>query len=310
MRFVFYHGWGFDAAFWNRILDLLAPQNNIVVEEGYFGLCPRRVELEHGDVLIGHSRGCWQAARAALAAEAKGVEGLALVAINGFARFCKPNDTKNKEYEGCVPEAVLRAMKNGLARKPRKIMQDFYRLVGASEAECPAGAGLELGMGIDDAAALLGQKFCVELLQDGLQDLMTADLQKILANGEEANGQKMGGIEGRMEGCMGGSKGRCAGPKAWLILGGESDPICAAGAARDFARVVAQSKARATFCGERATCKSAFDEIDNDVIIRDECAHDEAETLIRVCRHEGGHLLPLKEPQWCVREIRKFLDDL
>ena len=113
MKLVLLHGWGGDAGLWDAVAPLLTGFDVIRLDRGYFG-APTPCEQPEGPmVAVGHSLGAQWLARAWPDA--------ALVAINGFDRFCGPD---------AVPPRVLARMQARFAQSPGAVLTDFRRRIG------------------------------------------------------------------------------------------------------------------------------------------------------------------------------------
>ncbi|GAC86419.1 hypothetical protein Gbth_025_047 [Gluconobacter thailandicus F149-1 = NBRC 100600] len=116
------HGWGFDASFWNPMLDHLPGVEAYVVDAGYFG-APSHPPLPQTPYLaVGHSAG----SLSLLEQDLPGCEGLVL--FNGFARFSAAGD-----YPDGVPARVLERMRRQLQKSPETVLADFRNRCGTDE---------------------------------------------------------------------------------------------------------------------------------------------------------------------------------
>ncbi|MFT8364912.1 MAG: biotin synthase [Gluconobacter cerinus] len=116
------HGWGFDASFWDPMLQHLPSLKASVVDKGYFG-CPYAApKPEQPYLAIGHSAGTLDLLGQDLP------ECLGLIMFNGFGRFSESNDF----LEG-VSLRVLERMKRQLQRSPKTVLNDFRQRCGTDK---------------------------------------------------------------------------------------------------------------------------------------------------------------------------------
>jgi len=122
VTFVFIHGWGFDAGFWDPLCARLPQYPQQRIDLGFFGAPSEKTEDESFSprVLVGHSLGFVHGIK-------QGQDWSGWIAINGFSRF-----VKTPTREGCVTEANLREMRMRLQNNPAKTLQDFYRTTGTA----------------------------------------------------------------------------------------------------------------------------------------------------------------------------------
>lgn len=120
MRFVFVHGWGFDAAFWTPLRKALGDPDCTVVDLGF--RAPRDIDIPTDTpyIAVGHSFGVpW------LLQNGANHTWQALISINGFSRFTKCDDFP----DGTDPR-ILRRMIAGFAKRPEAVCHDFLKLCG------------------------------------------------------------------------------------------------------------------------------------------------------------------------------------
>ena len=129
MRFLFAHGWGFDAGLWGPLRAALGDPGGDAEDRGYFG-APRKAVVTGPYVAVGHSFGALRLIlrHADLVSVSEHVGGneedgqcLGIVAINGFDRFCGS--------PGVAPR-VLDRMIARLDREPPATVRDFRALCG------------------------------------------------------------------------------------------------------------------------------------------------------------------------------------
>lgn len=118
-RFLFAHGWSFDASFWNAVRDRLPGAFTETVERGYLGAAPRWPAVPAGCIAVGHSAGMLDL----LAELPAGCRGL--VAINGFTRFASAPD-----FPHGVPDRLLIRMLARLAADPASVVSEFRTRCG------------------------------------------------------------------------------------------------------------------------------------------------------------------------------------
>ena len=141
--FLFMHGWGFDAGFWDPVRRALPEADVTVLEHGYSGR--QRHELgglavPAGTIAVGHSAGVLD-----LLCELPAACG-GLVAINGFSRF-----TLGPDFPHGVPARVLDRMAGRLAADPSGVIGAFWIRCGADAQPrgmhgSPVAARLETGL--------------------------------------------------------------------------------------------------------------------------------------------------------------------
>jgi pimeloyl-[acyl-carrier protein] methyl ester esterase len=126
-RFVLVHGWGFNANLWDDFAPLLGDAEIVRVDLGFIsGASGDSSSFPEDAIAIGHSLGtAWLLRQFA---EGGGCPFRALVAIQGFDRFC-PH----------VPRARLAGMRRGLKRDPAATLAAFWRACGV-ETFAPADA--------------------------------------------------------------------------------------------------------------------------------------------------------------------------
>jgi pimeloyl-[acyl-carrier protein] methyl ester esterase len=122
-KVVFVHGWGFDPSFWDPVRERLDGVKSGALNLGFFG----EENIIEGDVYITHSMGL---AWTLLNAKPK-----ALIAINGFTKFCS-----NEEWVDGVAPRMLHRMIRQFDRNPDKVWCDFMTNSGMKNPEFPDGA--------------------------------------------------------------------------------------------------------------------------------------------------------------------------
>lgn len=119
MQFVYVHGWGFDARFWQPLMARVG--EGMCIDLGYRAAQQSEVpQLDEGVVVITHSFGTQFMLHNMLQHKPA-----AWIAINGFARFTKADDFKN----GVHPK-LLGRMIQGFAVKPDQVYADFMGQCG------------------------------------------------------------------------------------------------------------------------------------------------------------------------------------
>lgn len=137
MKLVFIHGWGFDAGFWDGLLPLLPEFEQQRVDLGFYGERSAG-SAAVGNILVGHSLGFVHGMR-----DSQNWAGW--VAINSFPRFLNIN---NKA--GCVEPAVLRSMRQQLAKNAERTLAAFHRSVGATRTAAVPPRLDNLSGGLDE----------------------------------------------------------------------------------------------------------------------------------------------------------------
>jgi len=120
MRFVFVHGWGFDAGFWAPLCDALGEPRCFTADLGFLG--PRDINIPTSEpyIAVGHSFGVqW------LLENCADHPWRALISINGFSRF-----TKSDDFPYGTDPRILRRMIAGFAKRPETVCHDFLKLCG------------------------------------------------------------------------------------------------------------------------------------------------------------------------------------
>ena len=119
MKFVYVHGWGFDASFWQPLMARLG--EGTCLDLGY--IAPQQSEfpqLNESVVIVAHSFGVQFMLRNMLQHKPA-----AFVAINGFARF-----TKSDDFPTGVHPKLLKRMIMGFGAKPDQVYADFMGQCG------------------------------------------------------------------------------------------------------------------------------------------------------------------------------------
>lgn len=125
MRFLFVHGWGFDASFWTLLLSKLdlGESRTTIHEAGYFGAQSRLALPEEPFIAITHSAGTpWLLER--LPPQCR-----KLMVINGFSRFSYAHD-----FSAGIPLRILTRMMQRLRTAPEATLRDFRAHIGSHEA--------------------------------------------------------------------------------------------------------------------------------------------------------------------------------
>ncbi|BDU71699.1 alpha/beta hydrolase family protein [Mesoterricola silvestris] len=117
-RILLVHGWGFGPSLWEPLREALPGPRWFTLDLGYFG--PARLELPPAlDLVVGHSFGCLWALRE------PALDGVPLVAVNGFARFSAAAD-----YPEGTPVRVLDRMLDRLQADPGGVLRAFHARLG------------------------------------------------------------------------------------------------------------------------------------------------------------------------------------
>jgi pimeloyl-[acyl-carrier protein] methyl ester esterase len=120
VRLLFVHGWGFDAAIWDRLVALLPECSSERTDRGYFG-APYEPPFARSFIAVTHSFGSMRM----LCDPPAGCRGL--VAINGFDRFVAGSD-----WEG-VSARVLDRMIARFGKGAPAVLLEFRRRCGCAE---------------------------------------------------------------------------------------------------------------------------------------------------------------------------------
>ena len=112
---LFYHGWGFNASFWEPLCSLLPEYAHQCDDAGYFGT-PSSPEPTAPYIAVTHSFGTMRF----LATPPPGMVGL--VVISGFDRF-----TETEGFPG-TSHRVVNRMISALAQAPETVLSDFHKL--------------------------------------------------------------------------------------------------------------------------------------------------------------------------------------
>ncbi|MCW8916766.1 MAG: alpha/beta hydrolase [Magnetovibrio sp.] len=122
MRFVYVHGWGFDARFWRSLQDCLG--DGECLDLGF--VSDPQLDISATDeplVAVGHSFGVqW------LLHHHANKPWQAFVSINGFARFVKAEG-----YDVGTHPRILKRMIQGFEQRPDGVYVDFMKLCGAAD---------------------------------------------------------------------------------------------------------------------------------------------------------------------------------
>jgi pimeloyl-[acyl-carrier protein] methyl ester esterase len=131
MRFVFVHGWGFDAGVWEGVAAHLAGHELSFVDLGFLGANAEVGQSwPEGAIAVGHSLGTLWLLRAT---EEGGAPPLrALVSIQGFDRFCP-----------YVPRARVASMRRELRRDAASTLQNFWDACGSEPFSDPVSLNTE-----------------------------------------------------------------------------------------------------------------------------------------------------------------------
>lgn len=142
MRFVFVHGWGFDASFWSPLIEELSNPDHFCVDLGFLGQAKTHsVFMDTPYIAVGHSFGVqW------LLQNCSHNPWQALISINGIARF-----TKSDEFPQGTDPRILRRMIAGFEKRPQEVWVDFLKMCGL---ENPESKNLDTGPLLDSLHAL------------------------------------------------------------------------------------------------------------------------------------------------------------
>lgn len=124
-RFVFCHGFGFDADFWNNLRPYFSKEDCLFLDLGYFGKENMHIPIDHDVELIGigHSIGLMKLI-------ALDVNFTKLIGLQGFINFLgfDQNLNKKRRYE-------LEDLRKAFAFMPKLALSFFYKHAGASVAK-------------------------------------------------------------------------------------------------------------------------------------------------------------------------------
>ena len=119
MKFVYVHGWGFDANFWQPLMARLG--EGACLDLGYIALQQSEIpQLDESVAVVAHSFGVQFMLHNMLQQKPA-----AFVAINGFARF-----TKSADFSYGVHPKLLKRMIMGFGVKPDQVYADFMSQCG------------------------------------------------------------------------------------------------------------------------------------------------------------------------------------
>ncbi|EHH68241.1 alpha/beta fold hydrolase [Gluconobacter morbifer] len=113
------HGWGFDASFWELMLDHLHDMTAHVADCGYYGAEYWPALPERPYIAVGHSAGALHLLRRPLPRCA------GLVFFNGFPRFVAGED-----FPQGTPARFLERMRSRLGQAPEAVLADFRKRCG------------------------------------------------------------------------------------------------------------------------------------------------------------------------------------
>lgn len=125
LSLIFYHGWGFDASYWDALAALLPEYPQQRDDAGYFE-APATPEPDGPYLAVTHSYGTMRllAAPPPTPVGRKGLVGL--VAISGFDRF-----TATDDFPG-TPFRVVDRMVGAMAQVPETVLADFHMRFGST----------------------------------------------------------------------------------------------------------------------------------------------------------------------------------
>lgn len=115
--FIFAHGWGFDAHFWDPVIDELSLPNDTEILKLDFGYTGHSIDIrtQQNLICVGHSLGClW------LLKHIKHPK--AFIAINGFDCFFRHTH-----------KVKIQKMRRNLERNPDAQMRGFYDACGVNK---------------------------------------------------------------------------------------------------------------------------------------------------------------------------------
>ena len=144
-RFLFIHGWGFNARFWDPLRAALPAHRGMARDLGYFGpqISNSGPDRDAPVVAVTHSFGTMvllNDPRPALAA---------LIVINGFPRF-----TEAEDYRPATPARLVQRMRRRLSEAPEETLRNFRRRCGT---ELGIHGPLDLSRLADDLTAMESQ---------------------------------------------------------------------------------------------------------------------------------------------------------
>ncbi len=148
-RFVFVHGWGFDARFWRPLLEHFYLKRSLCADLGYYRATHIPDLDDDGYILVAHSAGLlWSLQN--LPRPQK------IIAINSFAKFTQSEDFSS----GVLPQHIDRMQKKW-NHEPLQVLHDFFTRIEAGydlSHELPdtqaLGAGLDMLRRYDGRKAL------------------------------------------------------------------------------------------------------------------------------------------------------------
>ncbi|RVQ66027.1 alpha/beta hydrolase [Croceicoccus ponticola] len=180
VRLLFFHGWGFDSAIWDKVVAMVESFEIGFADRGYFG--GFREDPSDGTVLaVAHSFGAMRVL-ANLPTHCAG-----MVAVNGFDYFAAHDG-----YPG-VPRRVLDRMIGRFGVDPEATLSDFRMRCGASRS-LPTICGDALGADLivlrdgdcRDEAATFGAP--ILSLQGGADPIMPLAMRDaVFAHGQQVS---------------------------------------------------------------------------------------------------------------------------
>ncbi len=169
--FLLVHGWGFDAAFWDRLGAYLPPEDVLVWDLGFFGpsIYPAP-QAGRPVVAVGHSFGLlWLLHECPLPWRA-------LVGINGFSCFAQRPDFAQGQAS-----RVLTRMRRRLETAPGEVLALFHHLCGSAGPPQAAPTLARLAAGLEGLAAWDKRDCAVDLALCGAADpLVTPAMSQAL----------------------------------------------------------------------------------------------------------------------------------
>ena len=112
------HGWGYDASFWQPLIDALPDMECLAWDLGYFG-APSFLPPDREAVAVGHSHGAQWLLRQ------RPFDWRGLVSINGFSRFAAAPDLPDG-----VPLAQIDRLSASLEEDPLGCLTGFRQRCG------------------------------------------------------------------------------------------------------------------------------------------------------------------------------------
>jgi pimeloyl-[acyl-carrier protein] methyl ester esterase len=126
LDFILCHGFGYDARYWQRLCDCLAPHRVHCLDRGYWGQSVTMAGLDSNRhyVGVGHSLGLMHLMQ-------QGIAFKQLIGLNAFVHFLGHNRALNHKRG-----RELSSLTHGFTRNPEATLQGFYARVGVDLEPC------------------------------------------------------------------------------------------------------------------------------------------------------------------------------